>query len=232
MRRLFLPLIVLVVMIAAIVLTIRANRAANPEDPDPADAQVVATTPVLSVRRAPEWLRRPKADGLLTAAAAEVLSGDDVPEATCLVVYRDDEDLVLNGQGLVLEPGKTQRLVNLAALGQVPQTPFTTSVVRRTVDEPVEGAIPGDLFLIGGGDPVLSTDDFAAGPGAGLARTRLEDLADEAGPPRCWPMASPASRVVSSGTSRATRRSAPTKRTAPGPPATMPATRWDRCRHC
>ena len=94
------------------------------------------------MRRAPDWLRRPKADGLLTAAAAEILGGADVPEATCLVVHRDDEELVLNGQGLLLEPGKTQRLVSLAALGLVPQTGFTTTVVRRTVDAPVEGADP------------------------------------------------------------------------------------------
>jgi D-alanyl-D-alanine carboxypeptidase/D-alanyl-D-alanine-endopeptidase (penicillin-binding protein 4) len=57
-----------------------------------------------------------------------------------------------------------------------PDTRFTTSVVASSV---TGGVVHGDLALVGGGDPLLSTDAWAArhGPEA-QPRTSLEALAD------------------------------------------------------
>lgn len=182
MRRLFLPLVVFAVTVAAIVLTIQANDDANPGDPDDVEVSAPAATPVLSVRRAPEWLRRPKADGLLEAASQDVLRGSDVPEASCLRVDRDDEPIAENGKGVALVPGRVQRLVSLAALDLlVPETGFTTRVVRAAATPTTDGVLEGDLWLVGGGDPTLSTADFAGVFAPGEVHTSFEELAADVG---------------------------------------------------
>ena len=79
-------------------------------------------------------------------------------------------------------PASTQKLlvaaVVLDQLGESFQ--FSTTAVAGA--EPVGGAIAGDLYLVGGGDPVLSSDWY---PTSNMERypvlspTRLEALADE-----------------------------------------------------
>ncbi|MCZ7531101.1 MAG: D-alanyl-D-alanine carboxypeptidase/D-alanyl-D-alanine-endopeptidase [Acidimicrobiia bacterium] len=136
-------------------------------------------TPLWSARRTPELIRedigaRRLAYGLGLAVAdvdACVLVDD---ERTRRVTIGDDKELIpasatkiLTGSGL------------LAALGA--DHTFTTTV-NATAPPDGSGAV-GDLWLVGGGDPVLSTADYRAFLAEDPSRvddptTSLEELAD------------------------------------------------------
>ena len=180
MRRLFAPLVILAVTITAGVLTQQADDAADPGDPPATAVADSLGTPVLSVRRAPEWLRRPTTDGQLAAAARLVLDGAGVPDATCLSVLRDGEVIADHLSGVGLVPAGLQRLVIIAALdGLGADSVFTTEVVRSAEGAIEEGVLTGDIYLIGGGDPVLATADYTARFGDDRVSTSLEVLADQ-----------------------------------------------------
>ncbi len=178
MRRLFIPLVVLAVTVAATVLTQEANDSADPGDPPITEAGEQLGTPILSVRRAPEWLRRPTADGQLELATSAVLRGSDVPDAACLAVRRDGVDITGEGLGIGLQPAELERLVVIAALDALgTDAGFTTEVVRERNAEIEEGTLTGDLWLVGGGDPVLATAEYTARFGDDRVFTDLDVLA-------------------------------------------------------
>lgn len=116
-------------------------------------------TPVLSLRRALD----PLAD---TAAEQRLLGGLDAfvaaqPADTCLQVrvgdiaydHRSDDPQ---------SPASVQKLFTaVAALtGLGPDETFTTEVLGTS--PPVDGVVQGDLFLRGGGDPLLATGEYMA----------------------------------------------------------------------
>ncbi len=180
MRRLFVPLIVFVITIAAVVLTRQANDDANPGDPSTSEISASLGSPVLSVRRAPEWLRRPTTDNQLGTAARLVLDGSAVPEATCLGIRRGAEVIADHQSDVLLVPGELQRLVTIAALGGLGAgSEFSTAVVRSRGSVIEEGVLTGDLYIIGSGDPVLATAGYTARFGDDRVSTSLEDLADD-----------------------------------------------------
>ncbi|HEX2047187.1 MAG TPA: D-alanyl-D-alanine carboxypeptidase/D-alanyl-D-alanine-endopeptidase [Acidimicrobiales bacterium] len=154
---------------------------APPTPPSPALA-----TPVFSVRRVPDLLSREVADTHL-AADLDRIFGDPVyaggRERSCLVVGDPGGGRVhyARNDSLSLIPASTMKVMtSAAALAQLgPQTRFTTEV--RAGGAPSDGAV-GDLYLVGGGDPLLSTADFAADGGyMGQPRrsTSIETLADK-----------------------------------------------------
>ena len=68
MRRLLLPILLLAIAIAATVQMNRANEHADPGRATGVSTEPDLATPLLSARRAPEWLRSPESDALLTDA--------------------------------------------------------------------------------------------------------------------------------------------------------------------
>lgn len=133
-------------------------------------------TPLLSARRVPGLVQSVVTaptvrDGLAAVEAAS-------PPDTCLdvrvagrAVYRADEDVPLI-------PASNQKVLTawlaLDLLGADHR--FTTTVSGHLADD---GTVRGDLYLVGGGDPVLRTADYQAyfADDAG-AHTSLEELAD------------------------------------------------------
>ena len=80
---------------------------------------------------------------------------------------------------MALVPASTEKLVTavaaLSVLGR--DTTFTTRVVAA--GEPSDGVVEGDLFLVGGGDPLLATAPYAEHfRNQPQIRTSLEELAD------------------------------------------------------
>lgn len=160
-----------------------------------ADAGTPGGTPVFSLRRIPSLLSGAVADSRLTsdlAAALEdpVLGG--ARQASCLRVQeRSGRPLYSHNPALPLIPASTLKLATAAvALARLdPQSRLVTEVRAEapTADGTVE-----NLWLVGGGDPLLSTAGFAADAGfSGQPRlsTSVEVLAD---------------RVVSAGVRRVT----------------------------
>ena len=177
MRRYILPIVVLAVVIAASVLSSRADDAAKPDDLVETTVGDALATPILSVRRAPEWLRRPTTDNLLESAVRNAVSGIDPDDRLCLSVHRDGTSIAEIDSTTPLIPGELQRVVTLAALDTLGGGGFTTEVVRSSGAEITEDILRGDLWLIGGADPVLSTAAFTDRFGDGRAATSLEVLA-------------------------------------------------------
>lgn len=125
----------------------------------PAEPPSELATDLLSLRRHPTPLAERAARKASDAAFEERIGtvADDIGERACLRVV-DDEDVVLElGSRGGLIPGSNQKLfvaaVALDVLG--PDHRFRTELQSP---RPFGGTVAGDVYLVGGGDPVLRTD--------------------------------------------------------------------------
>ena len=178
MRRLFLPVLILAVVIAASVLADRANRAADAGDPQTPIVSDSLGTPIINVRRVPEWLRHPTSNREFEEALTSVLNQAEVPTARCLRVHRNGIEIAVEKPTLRLIPAELQRLVTLAAVESLgTETVFVTKVVSNSANVITDGVLEGDIWLIGGGDPVLSTNDYLTRFDDDRASTSLDRLA-------------------------------------------------------
>ena len=107
--------------------------------------------------------------------------GPTLNERSCVAVSVDGIDVGERNPGLPVIPASTQKIVVAAAALDVlgDDHRFTTRVV--VAEPPVDGVVAGDLVLVGGGDPLLSSDWY---PTSNLERrpvfnpTSLDALAD------------------------------------------------------
>lgn len=166
------------------VVSLASWQAADRTDAADARTEPVAyseqlATPLLSARRVPRTLQAPVADAALEPSLADVIAKS--PPDTCLVV--EDGNRVLDPSAKVatpVVPASNQKLlttfVALELLG--PEFRFRTTV--RADALPAGGVVAGNLYLVGAGDPFLSTDAWWAqyDDPQGRFHTRLEDLAD------------------------------------------------------
>ncbi len=177
-RRSALPALILAVAIGGVVMSDRADADADPGIATAVDTGPDLATPVLSARRAPAWLRQPTSDNLLSTTIADVLSG--APTGTCVKVTRGDMLIADNNTSAPIQPGALQRLLTLSALDSLGGSGFRTEVAISAdaeIDE--EGVLRGDIYLIGGGDPVLSTRPFIDRFGDDRAFTNFAELAGQ-----------------------------------------------------
>jgi len=174
MQRLVMSLILLAVAVGAWVVS--NNR--NDDTALPLESSHVApATPVLSARRVPEYLSLPQANAVLEMGLNDVANRS--PELHCLVVHDGAVELFAANPDTALVPASNQKIVTgtaaLIELGSA--TTFRTAVVT---DAPiVDGSVQGNVYLVGGGDPLLMTQDYVAtfvGPAPPF--TDLNALAD------------------------------------------------------
>ncbi len=182
MRRWILPLLLLALAVASGVQARREDSAADPGFASPSGEPIaIVTTPLLSARRAPEWLRQPLDDRLLAAEVGAVLSSAEAPDDLCLSVHRDDTSILAVDDDLQLVPASAMKLVTAAALLEVapPDDRYRTeAVIRADAAISDDGVLDGDLWLVGGGDPVLSTPDYVDRYDEPRVYTDLTELAD------------------------------------------------------
>jgi D-alanyl-D-alanine carboxypeptidase/D-alanyl-D-alanine-endopeptidase (penicillin-binding protein 4) len=140
--------------------------------------RVVVSAPVLDVARIPRFVSNTVAnvrlgqrlDAVLSGRAQSCLSVDD---GRGMSVYSQRADLPL------IPASNLKLLTATAALDRIPAIDRFHTEVRAT-RPPVNGVIAGDLWLVGAGDPLLGTADFAAQAGyqhQPRPSTPLEDLA-------------------------------------------------------
>lgn len=177
MRRWWLPAILALLSVSA-----GAVAAVEPGVVAPAVPAVPPKSPVLSPRRVPVTLAGAIADANLRAALDRLLADPALGDArrrSCLVVTVDGRRVYEARPDERLIPASNLKLLTgLAALQKLgAETRLTTEV--RTA-RPVEGGVvDGDLWLVGGGDPLLATADYAASfPNQPQLFTPLEALAD------------------------------------------------------
>jgi D-alanyl-D-alanine carboxypeptidase/D-alanyl-D-alanine-endopeptidase (penicillin-binding protein 4) len=178
MRRWALPIVLLVVALVAGTLAWRAD--ADADEADQPDLETATpTTPVLSARRMPVWLLRPGGAEALDLALADFIAQS--PQPACLIVESGGQRIVdLNATEPVVPASNLKLLVATAALEQLgADRVFTTSAAAST-DVGEGGVLEGDLWLLGGGDPLLGTDYYLAGlEQPEQPHTRFEALADQ-----------------------------------------------------
>jgi serine-type D-Ala-D-Ala carboxypeptidase/endopeptidase (penicillin-binding protein 4) len=138
----------------------------------------VLNTPLLSFRRIPGLIARDLNDDSF-AAAINTFAGMLDP-TSCLVVQLDGVEVGSHNPDLPVIPASNQKLLVAAAALEVlgPDRVFTTEVRGGPVSG---GVLSGDLYLVGGGDPLLTTDDYPAETINGypvLNATSLDVLAD------------------------------------------------------
>lgn len=176
-------------MALALPAVVTAPTAASAaEDAPPAKL----TTPVMSLRRLPGPLARTVATTRMTDQLDKAVQGG-AQDSTCLTVQdRSGRTLYSREPDLALIPASTLKLVVAAvALAKIePETRFATDV--RATSAPAGGTV-GDLWLVGGGDPLLSTADFAV-EGGYMNQPRL-----------ATPMEALADKVVAAGVRRVGR---------------------------
>lgn len=97
----------------------------------------------------------------------------------CVTVARDGAVRYERGAGRALPPASAIKVVTAAAVldGLGAATSLRTTV--RAIKGPVDGVVAGDIWLVGGGDPVLGSDAWASAElDPDEPRTSLDALAD------------------------------------------------------
>jgi D-alanyl-D-alanine carboxypeptidase/D-alanyl-D-alanine-endopeptidase (penicillin-binding protein 4) len=129
-------------------------------DAAPGQDATRVVTPVLSVRRLPAVVAEPVADRRLRRDLEAWAAA--TPPGSCAVIVADDGHVVLDHRGTdPLVPASTLKLLTATAVLEElgPQHRFRTAVVGPL---PVDGTVSGDVTLVGGGDPLLASPDYAA----------------------------------------------------------------------
>ncbi len=117
------------------------------------------TTPVLSVRRAPAVLSR----AINVASFRDDLDDlfGDLNDTSCASFAIDGQVVASANETVSVIPASNMKLFTAAVALEVlgPDFIFTT---RATGEIDAEGVLHGDLYLIGGGDPLLTTEWWPA----------------------------------------------------------------------
>ncbi len=177
MRRLVLPLLFLVAAGIAAYMAREADReAAALSEPVASAPQPSVETPVFSARRLPAFIRVATSNEVLAEDLVSVVN--DSPENSCLVVTSSGEEVFAHNGTLPLIPASAQKLVTgaaaLEALGE--DFVYETKVFGPA---PVDGVVDGDLWLVGGGDPILATERYIGRYPEPQTFTNLALLADQ-----------------------------------------------------
>jgi serine-type D-Ala-D-Ala carboxypeptidase/endopeptidase (penicillin-binding protein 4) len=124
--------------------------------PPPEPARVLAT-PLLSFRRAPGLLARELSLDEFAAAVTEF--GATLNDTSCVAVSLDGMPVAATRADVPLIPASNEKLlVGALALDQLgPGYRFTTEARAAA---PQGGVVAGDLYLVGGGDPVLTSTTY------------------------------------------------------------------------
>ena len=150
-----------------------------PETVEPATEPAPAlTTTVFDYRRAPASLSQQSSDYELARSIEQLAAFVD--DRSCLAVSVDGRPVSSWNGDLPVIPASANKLLIAGAATEILGSDhrFTTSVASPA---PVDGVVEGDLYLVGGGDPLLvatdfPTDDEAGGP---APTTLLDALADD-----------------------------------------------------
>jgi len=142
-------------------------------------APLVLSTDLLSARRVAEIVVSPVAKRKLDAALQPILA--EAPLETCLQV-RDANNPIFSYQAQdALVPASNMKLLVAAAALDLLDPNSRLSTKFSTDGKATDGStVQGNLYIQGGGDPVLSTASFAARPDrAGQVFTNLDKVADQ-----------------------------------------------------
>ena len=118
----------------------------------------------------------------LAQAFSKATSLRIAPNSMCLTVLLDDEVIVEAQADTALVPASLMKIVTAAAALETmgPDATYSTGVFVRTASlgSVSDGTFHGDVYLVGGGDPVLNTPRFGNRIPDPVAYTDVTELAD------------------------------------------------------
>ena len=188
MRRILVSILLAALATTAVGSYVQARRIDADSDPgwasDAGPPEMVVSTPLLNVRRTPSWLSGPVTEARLFERLSGVAEMPSAPPQTCLAVYRNGEPILSEQADVPLVPSSLMKIVTAAVILETagPAATFTTEAFVRTGDlgAAVGGVLPGDIYLVGRGDPVLSTLSYIRRFAEPMAYTDFTDLAVQA----------------------------------------------------
>ncbi len=188
MRRILLSVLLAALATTAVGSYVQARRINADSDPgwvvDAGPPRMVVDTPLLSVRRTPAWLSGPVTEARLHERLSDVAALPSAPPQTCLAVYRNREPVLREQADVPLVPSSLMKIVTAAVILETagPEATFTTEAFVRSADltSAFGGVLTGDIFLVGRGDPVLSTPSYIRRFEEPMAHTDFTDLAAQA----------------------------------------------------
>ena len=121
-------------------------------------ASSAPTTPVLSARRLPGLLAGHKADAQLQAALQPILS--QVTPITCLTVRASGRPVASSNGSLAVMPASTEKLLTATAVLDHLGADGIVTTAAVSASAPSGGVVDGDLYVVGGGDPLLATTGY------------------------------------------------------------------------
>jgi len=121
-------------------------------------SKVRITTPLFSARRVPELMRARIGDAKLITAVQGIYN--EAPETSCLEISANGRPIFRANGDTPLEPASTNKVLTatgvLAAFS--PDDKMATTAVSQGPAQ--GGVIQGNLWLVGGGDPLLTTPGY------------------------------------------------------------------------
>lgn len=158
-RRVLLPIVLGLLALSSALAAVRVGPSGE-RTAVAAEAPPLADAPVLSARRVPGLLARTAGDRRLSEALDVVWAAS--PGASCLVVSQGERGVYERQVDQVVVPASAAKLLTaVAVLRHLDVEDRLRTTVVAT--EPASGGVlEGDLWLVGGGDPLLGTQPWAA----------------------------------------------------------------------
>ncbi len=189
-RRVMVSILLAALLLATVGAYVGARRIDASSDPgwieDAGGVPATVATGLLSARRAPGWLTAPISDARLAQRLSALAASPGVPSDTCLVLRRNGELVFAQRGAQPLSPASLMKIVTAAAILSKagPAATYTTEVFARVDDleAAVGGVLIGDIYLVGRGDPVLSTPAYVRRFGSTVAGTDFTELSRLVGP--------------------------------------------------
>lgn len=125
--------------------------------------QPAPATPVLSARRVAATLGFPGWSAQLRAPLDQIIRTETVPATTCAVAATPaDYPIYAYNADIPLVPASNQKLVTAYAALNLFGPDYRFRTTLATDSRVTNGVVEGDVWLIGGGDPGLATEAYAA----------------------------------------------------------------------
>lgn len=157
-----------------------------------------APTPVLSVRRVPGWIETSAIDKRLAAKLPKVMAGlAKASRDSCLVVRAGSQTVYAYHPLQPVTPASNLKVLTAVAVAAKLGT--STRITTRVVASGpiVHGVLHGDLYLVGGGDPVLRASPYV--PSLGGREPAITSLPQLAGKVRKAGITAVDGRVLGDG---------------------------------
>ncbi len=188
MRRILVSILLAALVTTAVGSYVQARRTDASSDPgwieEAGPPGVVLSTPMLSVRRTPGWVSAPVTETRLVERLSEVVALPSAPQQTCLAAYRGADPVAWERADALMVPASLMKIVTAAVILELagPAAKYTTEVFARAdaLDAVADGVLVGDIYLVGGGDPVLSTLAYVRRFDEPIVHTDFAELAVEA----------------------------------------------------